>query len=64
MQIVYLGPFDEVDVPALDMVVPRDTPILVDDEQGEQLCQQDCWELAKPAGKARKDASNKSEETS
>lgn len=64
MQIVYLGPFDEVDVPALDLVVPRDTPILVDDEKGEQLCQQDCWTVAKSTSKARKGASDKIEEAS
>jgi len=47
MHVIYTGPFDEVDVPALNLVaVPRGKPIEVGPEAGEVLCQQEHWEQA------------------
>ena len=47
MHVIYTGPFDEVDVPALNLAaVERNKPIEVDPEIGELLCQQEHWEQA------------------
>lgn len=53
MQVTYVGPFDEVEVPALGLVVKKGRPFFVDNELGEQLCKQDVWEQA-GAAKSRK----------
>jgi hypothetical protein len=65
MQIAYVGPYDEVEVPELGLVVPKNTPILVDDEVGKNMCKQDgVWSESKSAGKPRRTADKPVEETS
>lgn len=46
MRVVYTGPFDEVEVPALGMVVRNGVPVEVLDDAGALLCEQSCWERA------------------
>lgn len=40
MQVKYIGPFNEVEVPSLGVVVKRDGTVDVDDATGAALCEQ------------------------
>jgi hypothetical protein len=49
-QVVYHGPFDEVEVPALGQVVKRGRPIEVDSDLAkEMLKQEDNWKRPTPS---------------
>lgn len=43
MQVTYVGPHDEVEIPSLDLVCKRNESIEVDDDIGHELVQQDAW---------------------
>lgn len=49
MQVIYSGPFDTVDVPALDLTVLRGVPVEVDEGAGLALCEQDDWSEVAPS---------------
>lgn len=56
MRVEYCGPYDEVDVPDLDALVPKGQPIEVDEEIGLRLLEQPKnWRPAeKPAARSTK----------
>jgi hypothetical protein len=48
--VQYVGPFDEVEVPALGAIVKRGKPVEVDSDLAkEMLKQEDNWERPKPS---------------
>lgn len=57
MQVMYTGPFDEIEVPTLGLVAKSGEPVDVTPEDGERLLEQDCWE--RPNGRKNR----KSEES-
>ncbi|MGH3834190.1 MAG: hypothetical protein ACREX8_14245 [Gammaproteobacteria bacterium] len=53
MRVTYTGPFDEVEVPVLNLTAKRGLAIDVPKDAGEALCQQSCWEheMRRPTAK-------------
>lgn len=49
MRVRYIGPFDEVEVPAFELVVKRNHQVDVPEAIGKQLTEQTDWEeVGKP----------------
>jgi hypothetical protein len=57
MQVVYEGPFDAVEIPALGLDVARGVPFDVDDGAGEALCAQSDFSESKTESKSKKETS-------
>jgi hypothetical protein len=54
-QVVYNGPYEQVEVPTLGLIATRGESIDVAEADGKLLCEQECWEPAnKSAGRSRK----------
>lgn len=43
MKVVYVGPFDEVEVPAAGLIAARGQQVEVTEEIGRSLIEQDIW---------------------
>lgn len=55
VQVVYNGPFDEVNVPSLGLEsVIKGEPVSVDQADADLLCQQAIWSVVKPSAPAPK----------
>jgi hypothetical protein len=52
MKLKYVGPFDEVEVPSLGLVVKRLGTVEIVGEPAQNLREQGDWEWVKPAAKA------------
>lgn len=59
MFVVYRGPSDAVEVPALNVVARRGEPMEVPDEVATELLRQDCWQPDKPTTAVRDDRKGK-----
>lgn len=46
MKVVYVGPFDEVEVPAAEIIAKRNHQVEVTEEIGRSLIEQDIWRPA------------------
>lgn len=56
-RIIYVGPHDQVHVPAFGVTAVRNTPVEVDDDAAEALTATASWKPAPAPKKARKAAS-------
>lgn len=58
MLIVYEGPIDAVEVPALGLIAERGVPVEVDTDlvdEAKKLLEQGCWSEVKPGKKTSKE---------
>lgn len=64
VEVVYTGPYDEVEVPAANLIAAKGKPVTVKASVAKSLLQQeDNWREAYPQDKPKKPAAKKSTAT-
>jgi hypothetical protein len=58
MEIIYDGPYEQVEVPTLNVIATRGEPISVSEEDGKRLCEQEHWRSTRSSGRPRKTEEN------